>query len=77
MLQDLAYSLGIETPRSRNPTEFKPLEQANEMIVRDMNKCVLCGLCVRACNEIQVNQVLDYIGRGPTATVGPAFGTHL
>ncbi len=34
------------------------------MIVRDMNKCVLCGLCVRACNEIQVNQVLDYTGQG-------------
>ncbi len=39
-----------------------------------MNKCVLCGLCVRACNEVQVNQVLDYSGRGPTAAVGPAFG---
>jgi predicted molibdopterin-dependent oxidoreductase YjgC len=43
------------------------------MIVRDMNKCILCGLCVRACNEIQVNQVLDFSGRGPTASVGPAF----
>jgi predicted molibdopterin-dependent oxidoreductase YjgC len=74
VLQDLAYSLGIETPRFLEPGEYKPLEQANEMIVRDMNKCVLCGLCVRACNEIQVNQVLDYAGRGPTATVGPAFG---
>jgi predicted molibdopterin-dependent oxidoreductase YjgC len=74
VLQSLAYSLGIDTPRFPEPTEFKPLEQANEMIVRDMNKCILCGLCVRACNEIQVNQVLDYIGRGPTASVGPAFG---
>jgi len=38
-----------------------------------MNKCVLCGLCVRVCNEIQVNQVLDYTGRGPRAKVGPPF----
>ncbi len=74
VLQDLAYSLGIEAPRFSEPKEIKALEQANEMIVRDMNKCVLCGLCVRACNEIQVNQVLDYTGRGPTAAVGPAFG---
>lgn len=74
VLQDLAYSLGIESPRFTEPEKVKPLEQANEMIVRDMNKCVLCGLCVRACNEIQVNQVLDYTGRGPTAAVGPAFG---
>mgnify|MGYP001024828196 CR=1 FL=1 len=74
VLQDLVYSLGIESPRFNEPDGRKDLEQANEMIVRDMNKCVLCGLCVRACNEIQVNQVLDYSGRGPTASVGPAFG---
>jgi predicted molibdopterin-dependent oxidoreductase YjgC len=74
VLQDLAYSLGVESPRFEEPATYRELEQANEMIVRDMNKCVLCGLCVRACNEIQVNQVLDYSGRGPTAAVGPAFG---
>ncbi len=74
VLQDLVYSLGIDTPRFNEPEKLKELEQANEMIVRDMNKCVLCGLCVRACNEVQVNQVLDYAGRGPTASVGPAFG---
>ena len=74
ILQDLAYSMGIEMPRFNEPEEVKPLEEANEMIVRDMNKCVLCGLCVRACNEIQVNNAIDYTGRGPTATVGPPLG---
>ncbi len=74
VLQDLAYSLGVESPRFEESATYRELEQANEMIVRDMNKCVLCGLCVRACNEVQVNQVLDYSGRGPTAAVGPAFG---
>jgi len=73
VLQDLAYSLGIERPRFTEPAQEKALEQANPMIVRDMNKCILCGLCVRACNELQVNQVLDYAYRGPRATVGPAF----
>jgi len=74
VLQDLVYSLGIDAPRFGEPETRMELEDANEMIVRDMNKCVLCGLCVRACSEIQVNQVLDYSGRGPTASVGPAFG---
>lgn len=74
ILQDLAYSMGIEMSRFNEPEEVKPLEEANEMIVRDMNKCVLCGLCVRACNEIQVNNVIDYTGRGPTAAVGAPFG---
>lgn len=73
VLQDLAYSLGIETPRFPEPETVLAREQGNAMIVRDMNKCVLCGLCVRACNEVQVNQVLDYTGRGPRAKVGPPF----
>jgi NADH dehydrogenase/NADH:ubiquinone oxidoreductase subunit G len=43
------------------------------MIHRDLNKCVLCGRCIRACNEIQVNEVLDFANRGSYAKVGPAF----
>jgi len=73
VLQDLAYSLGGEKPRFPEPEKLPQIEQGNEMIVRDMKKCVLCGLCVRACNEVQVNQVLDFTGRGPTAKVGPPF----
>lgn len=73
VLQDLAYSMGIDMPRFEEPEALKALEDANEMIVRDMNRCVLCGLCVRACNEVQVNNVIDYTGRGPTATVGAPF----
>jgi len=79
VLQDLAYMMGVDVDRLRfdEPSERKPIEDANPMIIRDMNKCVLCGLCVRACQEIQVNQVLDYAGRGPRATVGPPFGLKL
>lgn len=73
VLQDLAYQLEIELPRFDEPAVSRPVENENEMIIRDMNKCVLCGLCVRACQEIQVNNVLDFAGRGPSASVGPAF----
>lgn len=73
VLQDLAYRFGIEHVRFASPAQGWPIEQGNPMIARDMNKCVLCGLCVRACNELQVNGVLDYAHRGPRATVGPAF----
>ncbi len=74
VLQDLAYSLGIDSPRFPETETVLKREQGNTMIVRDMNKCVLCGLCVRACNEVQVNQILDFMGRGPSAKVGPPFG---
>jgi predicted molibdopterin-dependent oxidoreductase YjgC len=45
------------------------------MIQRDLNKCVLCGRCIRGCNEIQVNEVLDFAQRGNRMKVGPAFDT--
>jgi len=74
-LQDLVYWLGIEKPRfSIEPPGYE-IEKTNSMIVRDLNKCVLCGRCVRACNEIQVNEVLDFSLRGSRAKVGPAFDT--
>jgi predicted molibdopterin-dependent oxidoreductase YjgC len=72
-LQDLIYYLGIEQPRFTIEPPGYPKEDTNSMIQRDLNKCILCGRCVRACNEIQVNEVLDFSGRGSRSKVGPAF----
>jgi formate dehydrogenase (NADP+) alpha subunit len=72
-LQDLVYWLGIEKPRFAIESPGYEVEKTNSMITRDLNKCILCGRCVRACNEIQVNEVLDFSMRGSRATVGPAF----
>ena len=72
-LQNLIYWLKIEKPRFPIEPPGYALEDTNTMIQRDLNKCVLCGRCVRACNEIQVNEVLDFSMRGSYAKVGPAF----
>ena len=72
-LQNLVYWLKIEKPRFSIDPPGYPIENTNTMIQRDLNKCVLCGRCVRACNEIQVNEVLDFSMRGSFAKVGPAF----
>jgi len=63
-LQDLVYELKIERPRfpAESPGHF--IDDSNPMIFRDLNKCILCGRCVRACNEVQVNQVIDFGYRG-------------
>ena len=42
----------------------KPKDESNPMIIRDQNKCVLCGRCVRGCLEVQVNGVIDVAARG-------------
>ncbi len=73
-LQDLVYYMGIEEPRFNIEPPGDEKEDSNSMIQRDLNKCILCGRCVRVCNEIQVNEVLDFSGRGSHTKVGPAFG---
>jgi NADH dehydrogenase/NADH:ubiquinone oxidoreductase subunit G len=72
-LQNLVYWLKIEKPRFPVQPPGYPVETTNSMIQRDLNKCILCGRCIRACNEIQVNEVLDFSRRGSRAKVGPAF----
>jgi len=72
-LQDLIYELGIEEPRFNIESPGYEIEDTNSMIERDLNKCILCGRCVRVCNEIQVHEVLDFSMRGSHAKVGPAF----
>ncbi len=76
-LQDLIYEMKIEEPRFKIESPGYEIEQTNSMIQRDLNKCILCGRCVRVCNEIQVNEVLDFSMRGSRAKVGPAFDTDL
>jgi len=74
-LQNLIYWLQIEKPRFPIESPGYEIEKTNVMIQRDLNKCILCGRCIRACNEIQVNEVLDFSLRGFRTKVGPAFDT--
>ena len=72
-LQNLIYWLQIDKPRFNIEPPGYHMDDSNTMIHRDLNKCILCGRCIRACNEIQVNEVLDFAMRGSYAKVGPAF----
>ena len=76
-LQTLAYQLGVNTVRFQNHREEMPIDRSSYAIVRDPNKCVLCGNCVRACSEIQGIGVLDFAHRGTDAIVMPAFNRNL
>ncbi|MEW6163219.1 MAG: molybdopterin-dependent oxidoreductase [Nitrospirota bacterium] len=48
----------------RFPKEELPLDDSNPFFIRDHNKCVLCGICVRTCQEIQKVSAIDFAGRG-------------
>ncbi len=76
-LQDLANRMDITTVRFDNYKEEQPIDYSSPAIIRDPNKCILCGNCVRVCNEIQGMGVLDFAFRGSEATVSPAFNRML
>jgi formate dehydrogenase alpha subunit len=74
-LQALAADLGVKKVRFEGVRRHYPLDDTNPFIVRDNEKCILCGRCVRACQELQVCNVLDFTGRGFDTKLAPAFDT--
>ena len=77
VLQDLAHKMGVREVRFQDYKELKPVDYSSPSIVRDPNKCILCGNCVRVCSEIQGVGVLGFAHRGTEAEVTPAFNKKL
>lgn len=76
-LQKLAYKVGVDAVRFTNNKEKQPLDFSSPCIVRDPNKCILCGDCVRTCDEVQGVGALDFAFRGSEMKVMPAFNKPL
>lgn len=53
------------------------MDESSDCVVRDPNKCILCGDCVRTCDEIQGLGILDFAFRGSRMQVMPAFNKDL
>jgi len=68
-LQSLAYAYGITDIRFAGRIQQYPTETENPLIVRDFSRCILCGRCVQACNELQVNRAIGYGYRGAKAKI--------
>lgn len=73
-LQELALRLGVDKIRFKQSPDRHPIDNSSYAITRDPNKCILCGDCVRACDEIQGIGAIDFISRGANVMVSPAFG---
>ncbi|MBF0122156.1 MAG: iron hydrogenase small subunit [Candidatus Omnitrophica bacterium] len=76
-LQDLSRKLGVEKVRFRSIQKPMPIDDGNPSIVRNPNKCILCGDCVRMCAEVQGIGAIDFAYRGHDVVVQPAFGKGL
>ncbi len=76
-LQSLAYRVGVHAVRFPDNRRKKPLDMSSPSIVRDPNKCILCGDCVRTCDEIQGVGAIDFAHRGARMEVTPAFDRKL
>lgn len=72
-LQDLAMRLGIREARFRREKEHKESDTSSAALVRDMDKCILCGRCVSVCGEVQNVAALGFAYRGTDAMVTPMF----
>ena len=72
-LQALARRFGVMDVRFQNYKEEMERDYSSPSIVRDPNKCILCGNCVRVCSELQGIGVLGYVNRGSDSIISPAF----
>jgi len=76
-LQELSARLDINEVRFGVRTDDLPIDSSSFSLVRDPNKCILCGDCVRTCKEIEGIGIYDFSHRGSRSLVEPAFGKNI
>ena len=76
-LSRLAVEYGIRQRRFKGQRPHIDLDVSSPSLVRDPEKCILCGKCVRVCEEIQGIAAIDFVGRGSKARVASAFDRGL
>ena len=72
-LQDMAYRYGVKDIRFKGERRQYDKQDGNPFIERDMEKCVMCGRCVKVCDEIQGVEAIDFAYRGFNSKICPPF----
>jgi predicted molibdopterin-dependent oxidoreductase YjgC len=68
-LQELAFRYQVSGERFEPTETAYPMETANPFILRDFSRCIQCGRCVQACNDVQVNQAIHFGYRGAATKI--------
>lgn len=76
-LSNLAIEYGIRQKRKNAISIDNKLDISSPSIVREENKCILCGKCVRICEEIQGVSAIDFINRGYKSKITCAFNENI
>ncbi len=72
-LQDLTYEVGVTKVRFDAKPNDTPVDHTNPFIERDIDRCVLCGRCVRICDEVVNIQAISFLNRGTDTIIGTSF----
>lgn len=76
-LQDLSEELQVRERRIKGEKNSNHLDRASASLVRDPDKCILCGRCVRVCEEVMGVSCIDFVNRGSDSIIGVAFDKNL
>ncbi len=76
-LQQLAKELGIQDVRFKGERKLYPVDESSCSVLRDPEKCILCGRCVRTCEDIQSVAALHSSGRGWDTIIASGVGGDL
>jgi len=76
-LRGLSAELGVQQRRFCGDRVDHKVDLSSPSIIRDPAKCILCGKCVRVCEEIQGVSAINFINRGSRTVVGTAFNEGL
>ena len=68
-LLKMAYELGVKEVRFNGEKPNYELDESSTAIIRDPNKCILCGRCINVCREVQTVNVLGFANRGEETKV--------
>jgi len=77
LLQDYAYEYGVKEGPYKGEVHDYKFDDTNPFIFRDNNKCILCGRCVRVCEEVVGKSIYGWAFRGFQTSVVPTLGKNL